>query len=181
MSPSPRTRKQTVRAHERPEIVTAVLVGAGIVAVVLLLIWLLRPADPSVSGSGGLFTRQPRATLLIIAGAGVLAWGLWWVRKGHRRPKRLDNRRGMVIVTVVVIIAVVLAGIFWPGGLVRHWPPHVKPVSPSSSSSSVPVAPTSTPGSTTNGSTTAGSTSPTTAPTATTAPVATTTPTTGGK
>ena len=168
MSPSTRTRKPTVRAHERSEIVTAVLVGAGIVLVVLLLIWLLRPADPTKSGSGGLFTRQPRATLLIFLGAGVLAWALWWVRKGHRRPKRLDNRRGMVIVSVVVIVGIVLAGIFWPGGLVRHWPKQPKPVSQTNTSSSS-VAPTTSPGSTTKG-----STAPTTV-------AATTTPTTGGK
>jgi hypothetical protein len=171
MSPTTRTRKPTVRAHERSEIVTAVLVGAGIVLVVLLLIWLLRPADPTKTGSGGLFTRQPRATLLVILGAGALAWALWWIRRGHRRPKRLDNRRGMVIVSVVVIIGIVLAGIFWPGGLVRHWPKQVKPVPETPSST---VAPTTTPGSTTKGSTTKGSTSPTTA-------AATTTPTTGGK
>src|SRR5690349_18975783 len=114
MSPSTRTRKPTVRAHERSEIVTAVLVGTGIVLVVLLLIWLLRPADPSKLGSGGLFTRQPRATLWFFLGAGAIAWAVWWVRNGRRRPKSLDNRRGMVIVTVVVIIAIVLAGIFWP-------------------------------------------------------------------
>jgi cytochrome bd-type quinol oxidase subunit 2 len=171
MSPTTRTRKPTVRAHQRSEIVTAVLVGAGIALVVLLLIWLLRPADPAVSGSGGLFTRQPRATLLVFLGAGALAWALWWVRRGHRRPKRLDNRRGMVIVTVVVIILVVLAGIFWPGGLVRHWPKHVKPVTETTSST---VVPTTTPGTTTKGSTTNGSTSPTTV-------AATTTPITGGK
>jgi hypothetical protein len=173
MSPTTRTRKPTVRAHQRSEIVTAVLVGAGIVLAVLLLIWLLRPADPTKTGSGGLFTRQPRATLLIFLGAGALAWALWWVRRGQRRPKRLDNRRGMVIVTVVVIIAVVLAGIFWPGGLIRHWPKRLKPVSQTNTSSSS-VAPATTPGSTTKGSTTNGSTTPTTT-------AATTTPTTGGK
>jgi hypothetical protein len=166
MSPSTRTRKPTVRGHERSEIVTAVLVGTGIVFAVLLLIWLLRPADPSKLGSGGLFTRQPRATLWIVLGIGALAWGLWWVRKGHRRPKRLDNRRGMVIVTVVVIIAVVLAGIFWPGGLVRHWPKQPKPIT-ETTTTTVPVAPTSAPGSTTKGSTTPAT--------------AATTPTTGGK
>jgi hypothetical protein len=93
MSPTTRTRKPTVRAHERSEIVTAVLVGAGIVLVVLLLIWLLRPADPTKTGSGGLFTRQPRATLLVILGAGALAWALWWIRRGHRRPKRRGDHR----------------------------------------------------------------------------------------
>src|SRR5262245_13147724 len=126
---SPRTpQKQTIRAHPRKDVITAVLVGAGIVLAVLLLIWLLRPADPTKTGSGGLMTGQPRVWLWLILGAGVLGWALWWVRRGHRRPKRLDNRRGMIIVGVVVIIAIVLAGIFWPGGLVRHWPKQLKPI-----------------------------------------------------
>jgi hypothetical protein len=172
MSPS-RTRKPTVRAHQRSEIVTAVLVGAGIVIAVLLLVWLMRPADPTKTGSGGLFTRQPRVILLIALGAIVLGSALWWIRRGQRRPKRLDNRRGMVIVSVVLIIAIVLAGIFWPGGLVRHWPKQLKPVP--QTNTSAPVGSASTPGSTTKGSTTAGSTTPTTAT------GATTTPTTGGK
>jgi hypothetical protein len=135
MSPS-RTRRPLPRARSRREIVTAVVVCAGIVLGTVLIVWLLRPADPAVPGSGGLMTRQPRASLLLVlTGIAVItAVAVIMRRRGHRR--RLDWRGTAAIVVVVLIVGAILAGVFWPGGLVRHWPKRPKPVTPPSTTAS---------------------------------------------
>ena len=125
MSPS-RTRQQFVPSRPRSEVITAVAVGAGIVVGTALLIWLMRPGKVGVPGGGGLLSRQPRMTLLVLLSAAVLGAVVYWVRSGRRRPKRLGQRGSIVVGSAVVIVLAVLGGIFWPGGIVRHWPKQPK-------------------------------------------------------
>jgi hypothetical protein len=158
MSPT-KTRKPTaVRAHPRSEIVVAVLVAVGIVLATLLLVWLLRPGEPGVPGGGGLLARQPRATLWVVLGVALLAFGIWWVLNGRRRPKRVNKRTAVTVTAAVVIVLIVLAGIFWPGGLLRQYPSRVtesdletpiQTAPPSAPETTKPKAPkTSAPGAT---------------------------------
>jgi len=127
MSPS-RTRKPTVRARPRSEVLVAVAAAVGIVAGTALLIWLMRPGEPGVPGGGGLLSRQSRVTLLVVLSVGALAIAIWWVLNGRRRPRRLSQRAAVTITAVVLIASSVLAGILWPGGLVRHWPKQAKEI-----------------------------------------------------
>jgi hypothetical protein len=171
MSPS-RSRKPVARARPRSEVTAAVLVGSGIVAATVALVWALRPGPPGVPGQGGLLARQPRATLLAVLGVLALAAGWYWVRRGRRVPRRLRGRAGVAAVGFVVLAGAVAAGIAWPGGLVRHWPKRPKPfLPPAVTTLSTPTtgsAPTTAPGGTTattapaSGTTTAGSTTATT-------------------
>jgi hypothetical protein len=125
LSPT-KTRKQTSPlARPRAEIVVAVLAAIGIVLGTVLLVWLLRPGEPGVPGGGGLMARQPRVSLLVVLGAALTAFAIWWVLKGRRRPKRVNRRTAVTVTACVMIVALVLAGVFWPGGLVRHYPSRV--------------------------------------------------------
>jgi cytochrome bd-type quinol oxidase subunit 2 len=115
-------RKQTARIRRRSEVVVAVLVGVGIVAATVLLIWLMRPKSPDgTPGTGGLFTRQPRFVLLLVLAVIVLTAVIAYLQRGRRRPKNMKPSASFSIATVVVVALAVVAGIFWPGGLVRHW------------------------------------------------------------
>jgi len=126
---TPSRRKQVARVRPRSEVVAAVAVGVGIVGGTILLIWLMRPKGTAATpGTGGLFTRQPRVVLLVLLGVIVLlSLGAWLVR-GRRRPRKLRTRTALTTATIVVVAATVVGGIFWPGGLIRHWPPQPKPV-----------------------------------------------------
>jgi hypothetical protein len=167
MSPT-KQKKQVARLHERSEIVVAVLVGAGIVLATLVIIWAMRPGEPGVPGTGGIFSRQPRVTLLVILGVGALIWGLWWVRHGRRRPRRLSTRAASIVVIAVVIVGSVIAGIIWPGGLVKDYPstpdfsdveedpgntlpPDTGPIDTTPESTTAPTTPESTTPGTTGG------------------------------
>jgi hypothetical protein len=154
MSPS-RTRKPVTRTRPRHEVIIAVAAGVGIVAGTVLLVWLIRPGEPGVAGSGGLFSRQPRVTMLVIGAGIVLAGALWWLFRGRRRPRNLSNRARVIIAGAVVVGGAVLLGIFWPGGVVRHY----------QSLTQIKEAPTLPPDTT---------------PATTSAPRATSVPTTGG-
>jgi hypothetical protein len=121
MSPS-RTRRPTVHRRPRSEVVVAVAVSVGIVVSTVLVIWALRPGEPGVPGGGGLLARQPRVTLLVVLGAALLAAAIWWVAYGRRRPRRVSRRLAVAATAGIALAAIVLAGIFWPGGLVRHYP-----------------------------------------------------------
>jgi uncharacterized membrane protein YfcA len=125
MSPS-KSRGQFIPARPRSEVVTAVLVGAAIVLGTALLIWLLRPGTPGVPGGGGLLSRQPRMTILVVATAVVLAAVAYRVLTHHKRSARLSQRGELVLGSTVVIVLAVAGGIFWPGGVVRHWPKRPK-------------------------------------------------------
>ena len=135
------------------------------IAATVLLVWLMRPGDPSVPGTGGLLSRQSRAVLLVLLVAAALAGAIWWVLNGRRRPRRVSPRIAVTVTSVVFVLGGVTAAVLWPGGLVRHWPKRAKqlesPVStpvattpritskPSTSGTTVKSSPTSKPGATT--------------------------------
>ncbi len=127
MSPS-RTGKPTVRSRPRAEVVTAVAAAVVIVAVTVLLIWLMRPGQTGVPGGGGLLSRQSRATLLGVLTVAALTIGIWWVLNGRRRPRRVQPRIAVAVTAAVLVAGAVVAGVLWPGGLIRHWPQQINPV-----------------------------------------------------
>ena len=172
MSPS-RTRQQFVPSRPRSEVITAVAVSAGIVVGTALMIWLIRPGTPGVPGGGGLLSRQPRVTLLVVVAAIVLGAFLLWATRGRRTPKRLGQRGSIIVGSAIVVVLAVVGGVFWPGGIVRHYPKQPKlSKTPAPNPTSVP---SSTPAST--GPTTT-ATSGTTVTPATSSPA---TPTTKGR
>ena len=84
----------------------------------------MRPGAAGVPGGGGLLSRQPRVTLLVVAhrwlalgGRGVACIVRPAARAAARRAAARSrvggrgHRRSRVV-----------AGIFWPGGVVRHYP-----------------------------------------------------------
>jgi hypothetical protein len=108
-------------------VVVAVLVGVGIVAATVLLIWLLRPKSADgTPGTGGLFTRQPRFIILLVLAVIVMTGVIVYLQRGRHRPRKVKASTSMPIATVVVVALAIIAGIFWPGGLIRHWPPQPK-------------------------------------------------------
>jgi hypothetical protein len=145
MSPSSstRNRKPVAKLRETREVVTAVLVGVGIVLATLVLIWLLRPGKRGVPGTGGLMVRQPRASLLVVLAAGALVWMVLWLLRGYRRPRRWPPARTIPVGVVLVVAGAVAAGILWPGGLVRHWPGRPDLSDIESPDTTVPETPTS--------------------------------------
>jgi hypothetical protein len=136
MSPT-KTRKAPARiGHTRRDVVIATLVAVGIVVGTILLIWLLRPPG-TTPGTGGLFARQPRATLLVVVTAIVIGVVLFSVIRGRRFQGRNKPLLGSTA-TIVVVIAAVVAGIFWPDGLIRHWPKQPKIVNTPATDTTVP-------------------------------------------
>ncbi len=129
--------------------ITAVAVGTAIVVSTALLIWLIRPGKPGIPGGGGLLARQPRATILVLATAALVGGVLVFVRR-RRHWARLSERSAMIIGSGVVIVLAIAGGIFWPGGVVRHWPkqspiattPATSPVSVQASTPTTATAPT---------------------------------------
>jgi hypothetical protein len=171
MSPS-RTRKPTIRARPRAEVITAVTVAVAIVAGTVLVIWLMRPGAPGVPGGGGLLSRQSRATLLGVLTAAALVIGIWWVLNGHRRPRRLPPRIAVTATAAVVLGAAIAAAVLWPDGLIRHWPKQIKQVEN-------PLPPAPRPTSATSKATNPGTAAKTSAPGATNATPTATATTTG--
>jgi hypothetical protein len=117
---SARTRRtQTLPPrHSRRDVVVAVLVGTGIVVVTALLVWLMRPGDGG-PGTGGLFNRQPRATLLVFLALAAFGLAAWWIL----RPGSRWRSRAAVALPVaggVIVVGSIVAGFVWPGGLLRH-------------------------------------------------------------
>src|SRR3954468_7836581 len=120
MSPS-RSRNQFVAARPRSEVFSAIAVSAAIVLSTALLIWLLRPGPPGVPGKGGLLSRQPRMTiLLLLIAIAIASWAIYVLR---RRNEPRFGRVGAIAVGAGVVVALgIVAGVFWPSGVVRHWP-----------------------------------------------------------
>ncbi len=118
MSPS-RTRRPAHRHRSRREVMTAVGGAAAVVLGTALMVWLLRPGTAGAEGTGGLASRQPRAAWLVGLTLIALIIFVWWAWRRER-----DWRgRGVLILLgggVVLLLAAVLAGILWPGGLLRH-------------------------------------------------------------
>jgi len=154
MSPS-RTRKPVAHLRSRSEIVVAVAVGVGIVLATVFLVWAMRPGKPGAQGTGGIMSRQPRVSLFVVLGALALFAAIMWMLRGRRRPK-MNGRTAVVITVVVVGGLLVAAAIFWPGGLVHHWPAQPKVETPSSTPVTSPpttllVGTTAHPGTTVKG------------------------------
>ena len=156
MSPS-KARSQFIPARPRSEVVTAVGVGAGIVFGTALLIWLLRPGTPGIPGGGGLLSRQPRMTILVVLTAAALGTVVYRVLRHHKRSARFSPRGSLLIGSGVVIVLAVAGGILWPNGVIRHWPKRPKlahtpststtPVSATTVKPATTVAPASSPAS----------------------------------
>ena len=163
-----RGRSQFVASKPRAEVFTAVAVGTAIVIGTLLLIWLIRPGPVGVPGKGGLLSRQPRMTLLILLTIlAVAACGAYIYRR-HKEPP-LGRNRAFALGAVVLVVLAVLAGVFWPGGVIRHWPKQPKiATTPSTLPASVPSTAKAGTGPTTTAKTGATVTIPTTATSPTT-------------
>jgi len=172
---SPSRRQQFIPSRPRSEVIIAVAVGVGIVAGTALIIWLIRPGTAGVPGGGGLVARQPRMTILLALAAGAIGLVVAFVRRSRHRP-RFGSRGAIAVGAATVVVLAVVGGIFWPGGVVRHWPRQPK-VAPTPSTNPVPSTPatTSKPGTTLKTGTTVASPPTTPAASATTTP-----PTTGG-
>jgi hypothetical protein len=169
MSPARSKRTALPRRRSRAEIVQAVGISAGIVVCTAVLIWLLRPGSVGSIASGGLMNRQPRSSALVI-GALALAGGVtWWVLRVSRRA-RGHEQVVLPVALGVVLVAAVIAGFAWPGGLLRHdvAPPPIP--TPSSVATTSTTAASST--------TTAAAGTSTTGATSTSAPATTGTATT---
>lgn len=139
MSPS-RPRGQYVPVRPRSEVYVAIAVAAGIVIGTALLIWLMRPAQAGVPGTGGLFTRQPRLTLLVIGTLLAIGGVIWYVLT-HRKQRRFGEWGTIAIGSGIVVVIAVLLGIFWPGGVVKHYASvgNIVPQTPSTTPATTPA------------------------------------------
>ena len=161
MSPARSKRTPIPHRRSRAEIVTAVGVAAGIVLVTSLVVWLMRPGPAGTLGTGGLMNRQPRASWLVGAALGLAALSAWWILRVSRRA-RGHEKVALPVSLGVVVVAAVIGGFAWPGGVLRHDhapppPPPTTTTAPTTSTSpatttTVNGATTTTPG---TGSTTA--------------------------
>jgi peptidoglycan biosynthesis protein MviN/MurJ (putative lipid II flippase) len=124
MSPS-RSRKGFVPARHKHEVRIAVAVSAGIILGTILLIWLMRPGPTGIPGQGGLLARQPRMTILLIIAA-VVVVGYIAFSARRRQGSRLGSKGAIAMGVVVIFGLAFVAGVFWPGGVVRHWPARPK-------------------------------------------------------
>jgi hypothetical protein len=172
MSPARSRRTPVPHRRSRREINVAAGVAAGIVLGTALLIWLLRPGPAGTVATGGLMNRQPRASALVIATLVVGAIVTWWVLRVSRRA-RGHEKVVLPIALGVVLVAAIVVGITWPGGLLRHDVAPPKPITPTTTPSSQPTGATGATGSTGATSTTAATastTTPTTGATTTSSP-----------
>ncbi|MGQ0824718.1 MAG: hypothetical protein ACT4OX_06795 [Actinomycetota bacterium] len=125
MSPRKPPTRASARRHpvhklrSRRETATAVIGAVAVVVVSAALVWLLRPGAAGTQGSGGLANRQPRAAWLVVLVLAALVWLVPWALRRQRRW--VDHRRRVLAAGVAGIGGLaVLAGFFWPGGLLRH-------------------------------------------------------------
>jgi hypothetical protein len=140
-----RSRSQFTASRPRSEVFVAVAVGVSIVVGALLLIWLIRPGPVGVPGKGGLLSRQPRMTILVVITVAALGgWAAYIIRRRHDPP--LGRKGALAIGGVIIVALAVIGGIFYPGGVIRHWP---KTPRFSETPASVPSSPSTGTGSTT--------------------------------
>ena len=120
MSPARSKRTPIPHRRSRAEIVQAVGVAAGIVLATALLVWLMRPGPSSSPiATGGLMNRQPRASWLVGGALGIALLAAWWILRVSKRAK--ENLKIVAPVTAgAILVVAVIAGIAWPGGLLRH-------------------------------------------------------------
>jgi hypothetical protein len=100
------------KTRTRAEVVTAVVTSVALAMGTGLAVWAMRP--------GGIADRQPRASWLV--GTAVLAAALLLVRVTRRPPRRASARVASAGGLAVVALGAVVAGVLWPGGLLRHSP-----------------------------------------------------------
>jgi hypothetical protein len=157
-----RTRKPVVHARPRSEVFVAIAIGVGIVLAVVLLIWLMRPGTAGGVGGGGLFNRQPRISWLTFGALALGAYGTYYVLRGRRRPRRVSPVLAVIAVWILVGITYSLLSIFWPHGVIKHYPSLPKLEQPSTQTTIPTITAPSTPSSIKTATTTPKSTSPTT-------------------
>jgi hypothetical protein len=136
---------------------TAILGAAAVVLGTALIVWMLRPGTSGVEGTGGLASRQPRAAWLVGLTLLALVAFTWWAL---RRQRSWRGRFVVVLLTgwAILLLGAVLAGILWPGGLLRHTqaPPDLGGLTNTTLPAELQsTAPTSAPVATTPGPTTA--------------------------
>lgn len=168
MSPARSRRTPVPHRRSRREISVAAGVAAGVVLGTALLIWLLRPGPAGTVGTGGMMNRQPRASALVIAALVLGAGAAWWILRVSRRA-RGHEKVALSIALGAVLVAAIVVGITWPGGLLRHDVAPPKPITPTTTPSSQPTRKTGA----------TGGTGATGATSSTAAAAITTTPTTG--
>jgi hypothetical protein len=117
-----RTRKPVVHARPRSELFVAIAIGVAIVLGTVLLIWLMRPGTPGGIGGGGLFNRQPRISWLTFGMLALGGYGTFYVLRGRRRPRKVSPVLAVIAVWILVGILYSLLSIFWPHGIIKHYP-----------------------------------------------------------
>ena len=166
MSPARSRRTPIPHRRSRADIVRAVGVVAGIVLLTSALVWLLRPGAPGTLGTGGLMSRQPRVGGLVAAAFVLAGIVTWWTLRVSRKA-RGHERVVLPVALGVVLVAAIVLGFTWPGGLLRHYFSIPKPITPTTTPSTLP---TSTTGATGATGATSSSTTPTTGISTTTSP-----------
>jgi cytochrome bd-type quinol oxidase subunit 2 len=128
MSPAKGRRHPVPRRRERREVLKAVAGAVSVLVVTAFTIWALRPGPSSRfdNGGGGIFNRQPRVSwLFVLTIAAIIGFG-WWVMKSQGRPRK--RRSAWLSSGLVLIVGVALvAGLMWPGGLLRKYQPAFDP------------------------------------------------------
>jgi len=158
MSPARSRRTPVPHRRSRADIAQAVGVGAAIVLLTAVLIWLMRPGSAGTLGTGGLVNRQPRAGGLVLVTILVAVAVTWWVLRVSKRSR--GNEKVILPVALgVIVVAAVVAGLAWPDGLLRHYLAAPEPITPATTPSTSPGATTGATGATSS------STTPTPAPT----------------
>ena len=147
MSPARSRRTPVPHRRSRREVVQAVGVAAGLVLLTALLIWLLRPGPAGTAGTGGLMNRQPRVSALVIGTLVVGGFVTWWILRVSRRA-RGHEKVVLPIALGVVLLAALVVGIVWPGGLLRHGVAPPEPITPTTTPSTPATSPTGATGAT---------------------------------
>jgi hypothetical protein len=122
VSPARGRKKVIPKRRDRREIVVAVLSATAVVVVTVFAIWALRPGPSSRfdGGGGGIFNRQPRASWLVILTIVALAIVLGTAQRGDARWRARRKALLGAGIPAVFVLAVV-AGFFWPDGLLRKY------------------------------------------------------------
>ena len=87
MSPARSKRQPVPHQHSRADIVKAVAVGAGIVVVTAIVVWLMRPGPPGIPATGGIMNRQPRASWLVVGALALFGIAAWFILRGRPRTR----------------------------------------------------------------------------------------------